>query len=118
MATLKSEFQELAAELIDDEFADFKRPFIIKKNGDYSPVTGETPPFNAETGAIPLDLKTAEKVFTNVTSSEIYLVILNAAPVPSGFDESYHCSYNGVDYDINQVEGDPADAAYFIRIVI
>lgn len=118
MATLKSEFQDLALELIDDEFADFQRPFIIKKNGDYSPITGETPPFSADTGAIPLDLKTAENIFSNVTADDIYLVILNAAPVPSDFDVSYYCNYDGVDYDINQVEGDPADAAYFIRIVI
>ena len=44
MATFKSEFQDLAAELIDDEFADFRRPlvFTVTTAGTFNPVTGQT----------------------------------------------------------------------------
>lgn len=118
MPTFKSEFQDLALELIGDEFADFQRPFIIKKNGDYSPVTGETTPFIAETGAIPISIKAAEEVFSNVTAKDIHVVLRDSDVVPSDFDVSYHCNYDGVDYDINDVEPDPADASYYVRIVI
>jgi hypothetical protein len=44
MATFKSEFQDLAAELIDDEFSDFRRPlvFTVTTAGTFNPVTGQT----------------------------------------------------------------------------
>ena len=118
MATFKSEFQDLAAELINDEFADFQRQFIIKKDIGYDPITDTEVKLSVETGAIPIDLRTAEQVFSNVTAADIYLVILNAAPVPSDFDASFHCEYDGVEYEISEVEPDPANAAYFVRIVI
>ena len=118
MATFKSEFQDLAAELINDEFLDFQQPFVIKKDIGYDPITDTEIKFSVEAGAIPIDLRTAEQVFSNVTAADIYLVILNAAPVPGDFDASYYCSYDGVEYEINEVKGDPAGAAYFVRIVI
>ena len=41
MATFKSEFQELADELINGEFADFLVPLrIYKDGGGYNPNTG------------------------------------------------------------------------------
>ena len=118
MATFKSEFQDLAAELINDEFLDFQQPFVIKKDIGYDPITDTETKLSIDTGAIPIDLRTAEQVFSNVTAADIYLVILNDEPVPSDFDASYHCSYDGVEYEVSEVEPDPADAAYFVRIVI
>ena len=118
MATFKSEFQDLAAELINDEFLDFQQPFVIKKDIGYDPITDTETKLSIDTGAIPIDLRTAEQVFSNVTAADIYLVIINTAPVPSDFDASYYCSYDGVEYEINEVKGDPAGAAYFVRIVI
>lgn len=118
MPTFKNEFQDLASELINDEFADFQRPFVIKKDIGYNPITDTEIKFSVETGAIPIDLRTAEQVFSNVTATDIYLVILNDAPVPSDFGASFHCEYDGVEYEISEVEPDPANAAYFVRIVI
>jgi hypothetical protein len=118
MPTFKSEFQSLAKELINVEFADFQRPFVIKGTESYDVFTDTYTTFEAQVGAIPIDLKTAERVFSNVTADEIYFVIVDDAPVPDNFDASYTCNYDGTDYDINQVARDPADAAYFIRIVI
>lgn len=118
MPTLKSEFQELAVELINDEFADFKRDFSIKKNVGYDPISDTETTFIANTGATPIDIKTAEQVFSNVTAEDIYLVILNDSIVPNDFNASYYCEYDGLEYQIVDVQADPADAAYFIRIVI
>ena len=118
MATFKSEFQDLAVELINDEFADFQRPFVIKKDIGYDPITDTETKLSIDTGATPIDLRTAEQVFSNVTAADIYLVILNDEPVPSDFDASYHCEYNGVEYEISEAEPDSAGAAYFVRIVI
>lgn len=118
MATFKAEFKELAAELFSDEFADFQRELVIKKDVGYNPITDTDTKFTATTGAIPLTLKDVEQVFSNVTASDIYLFTLNEAPVPADFDASYYCEYDSGEYAISEVEADPADAGYFIRIVI
>lgn len=118
MATFKSEFKDLAVELINDEFADFKRDFVIKKNIGYDPITDTETVFSANTGAIPIDIKTAEQFFSNITAEDIYLVILNDSIVPIDFDASYYCEYDGLEYQIVDVQADAADAAYFVRIVI
>lgn len=115
MATLPSVFVALAAELIDDEFAAFKRDFNIKKK-TYDPLTGEYTVFDETIGAIPIDLKTAENIFTAVTAQDIYVVMRNIAPVPSDFDSSYSAVYDGVAYGIKEVQADPANAAYFARL--
>jgi hypothetical protein len=39
MATTKAEFQDLADELINDEFADFRQALAITSGGTYNPVT-------------------------------------------------------------------------------
>lgn len=39
MATTKAEFQSLATELIDDEFADFKRSIVVTRAGAWDPNT-------------------------------------------------------------------------------
>ncbi|MGB1297281.1 MAG: hypothetical protein ACPG8A_03350 [Psychrobium sp.] len=44
MATLKSEFQDLANELIDDEFADFFPVRAFEKAGAYDPLSGSSAP--------------------------------------------------------------------------
>jgi hypothetical protein len=60
MATFKSEFQELAAELIDDEFADFRRTLTFSTVGSFDPVTevitpGPSYSYQAIPGAIDMD---------------------------------------------------------------
>ena len=39
MATKKQEFKDLASELIDSEFADFRQALVITSGGTYNPVT-------------------------------------------------------------------------------
>lgn len=117
MPTLKSEFQDLALELFA-EFADMQSPFVIKKDLGYDPITDTETKFSETVGAIPIDIKTAEGVFGEVTASDIYLVILDKSPVPNDFDASYYCNYDGADREIVQVMGDAAEAAYFVRVVV
>lgn len=117
MATQPSEFIELSAELIDDEFGAFKSDLTIKKT-DYDPITDTDVNFNEVIGAIPIDLKTAENIFSNVTADDVYVVFRNVDPVPSDFDASYNCSFNAKDYNIEDVVIDPAGAAYFVRLNI
>jgi hypothetical protein len=117
MATFKSEFQSLAVELFN-EFADFQVDFTIKKDLGYDPIADTETKFSETVGAIPIDIKTAENIFGEVTASDIYLVILDSSPVPGDFDASYYCNYDGADRDIVQVMSDAADATYFVRVVI
>lgn len=39
MATLPSEFQDLASELLDDEFAAFRQPLSLSFGGSWDPIT-------------------------------------------------------------------------------
>lgn len=118
MATFPSEFIDLAAELIDDEFTAFKRDFTMIKNIGYDPITDTDTEFREVIGAIPIDLKTAENIFTSVTADRKYIVLRNTAPVPSDFDASYHCEYDGKAYEIEDTLGDPAGAAIFVSLKI
>jgi hypothetical protein len=113
----KSKFQNAAIKLFD-KFAQMQKPLTIKKDIGYDPITDTETKFSETVGAIPIDIKTAENVFGEVTASDIYLVILDASPVPNDFDVSYYCNYDGADREIVQVMSDAADAAYFVRVVI
>lgn len=117
MAVTKATFQN-AAVAIFNEFAEMQSPFVIKKDIGYDPITDTETKFNETVGAIPIDIKTAEGVFGQVTSGDIYLVILDDSPVPDDFDSSYCCNFDGADREIVQVMGDAAEAAYFVRVVV
>lgn len=117
MGIPKSKFQNVAAKLFD-KFAEMQSPFVIKKDISYDPITDTDTKFSETVGAIPIDLKTAEGVFGEVTASDIYLVILDSSPVPDDFDASYYCNFDGADREIVQVMGDAAEAAYFVRVVV
>ncbi|WP_428613844.1 hypothetical protein [Pseudoalteromonas sp.] len=118
MATFKSEFQDLATELISDEFADFRAAFRVFKESDtYDPRTdtggvGES----HDLQAIPLEIEDAQRVFANATNDNIYLVALKAGSSQE-FDTSYAAEYDGFIYSIERVADDPADAAYFFSLV-
>jgi hypothetical protein len=117
MAVSKAEFQNAAASLFN-EFSEMLLPLTIKKDIGYDPITDTETKFSETVGAIPIDIKTAENIFGEVTASDIYLVILDSSPVPDDFDASYYCNYDGADREIVQVMSDAADAAYFVRVVI
>ena len=117
MATLKSEFIELADELINGEFTDFRVDITISKEGAYNPSTGTTEAgVSYSMQAIPLDIESASQLFANVTNSSLYVVAFKGATNPSSFDSSYTCVYDGDPMSIEAVENDPAGAAWFIRL--
>lgn len=116
MAVTPEKFVALSAKLLDDKFAAFKRPFNMLKDIGYDPITDTETKFSETIGAIPIDLKTAENVFTAVTGEDVFVVFRNVAPVPGDFDASYHCTYDGTSYSIIEVQKDAADAAIFARI--
>ncbi len=117
MATSKSEFVDLANELINDEFADFRNPLLITKDGKYNPSTdteeaGESYPMQA----IPLDINSASRIFADATNESLYLVAFKGDTDPQALDSSYACNYDGKKYTIEAVENDPANAAWFFRL--
>lgn len=117
MATFKSEFVDLANELINDEFADFRNPLVISKGGKYNPITDtEEAGVSYDMLAIPLDIKTASEIFENVTNASIYLVAYKGDTDPQELDASYKAVYQGKAMSIEAVENDPANAAWFLRL--
>lgn len=117
MATFKSEFVELANELINDEFADFRVDIAISKDGAYNPSTGATEAgVSYSMQAIPLDIESASQIFANVTNSSLYVVAFKGATSPSELDASYTCVYDGKSMSIEAVENDPSGAAWFFRL--
>lgn len=118
MATFKSEFIELANELINDEFADFRVSMNISKAGKYDPVTkAEGAGESYDMLAIPLDIKSASDIFDNVTNSSLYVVAYKGATDPATLDSSYTCIYDGKAMSIEAVENDPAGAVWFFQLV-
>ncbi|MBL4795852.1 MAG: hypothetical protein JKY50_00405 [Oleispira sp.] len=117
MATTKQEFVDLADELINLEFADFRNPLAISKDGSYNPVTDiEEPPVNFNMMAIPLDIKTASEIFDNVTNASIYLVAYKGDTEPQALDASFTCVYQGKAMSIESVEDDSANASWYFRL--
>lgn len=118
MATFKSEFQELADELINGEFADFLVPLrICKDGGGYNPNTGTSSPAeDYAMQAIPTDLTNAERIFANATNDSVYLIAYKADTHPSSLDSSYSAYLDGKKMAIQAVENDPANAVWLFRL--
>lgn len=117
MPTFKSEFVELADELINDEFADFRKSLVISKGGKYDPITDtEAAGVSYSMLAIPLDIKSASEIFDNVTNSSLYIVAYKGEANPQELDASFACVYDSKKMTINAVENDPAGAAWFLEL--
>lgn len=117
MATTKQEFVELADELINDEFADFRNPLVISKDGSYNPVTDvEEAGVVYNMSAIPLDIKSASEIFDNVTNSSLFVVAYKGDTDPQELDASFTAVYDGVTMSIESVENDSANAAWYFRL--
>lgn len=117
MPTFKSEFIELAAELINDEFADFKVSFNLSKDGKYNPITDTVEPGESYSlEAIQLDIASAEQIFANVTNESRFIVAYKGATQPQSLDASFSATLDGVKMTIQEVENDPAGAAWFVRL--
>lgn len=119
MATTKAEFQQLATELIDDEFADFRRSlsFAVTTAGAYDPVTetttGGTPKVYSYL-AIPQPIDVKEWQGTDIQITDIKLVYTRIDSfMPS---VSNKCAYDGKQYQVMASMFDAADAT--VKIVV
>lgn len=117
MATFKQEFQDLAVELISDEFADFRVPFrVFKESDEYDPRTGQSGASESYyLEAIPIDIQYAERIFSNATNDSIYLVALKNDSTQA-LDASYQSELDGKKLAIEAVDNDPANAVWFFRL--
>ncbi len=113
MATLPAEFQQLAAELIDDEFAAFRKPlvFTVTTAGTYDPVTETTTGGTTATytyQAIPgvIDLREWQGTDVQITDRMATYTRIDAFK-PSVADR---CTFDGVPMQVVQVMYDAAGA--------
>ena len=109
MATLPVEFQSLASELIDDEFAAFRRPLVITQHGAFDPNT-ETFLQGASTTfqAIRQKLTYAEFQRQDIQVTDFAVVYTRTATPPS---IAQQVTYDGKQCQIIDVMQDAADAA-------
>lgn len=116
MATLPSEFQGLADELIDDEFAAFKKPFAATRPGAFNPVTETYAAGQSFTiGAIPSALE--DKQFQNqLIQVGDFNLVLNPRTTPTSgayFEPRINdqCTFDGKSVQIIAKATDSASAA-------
>lgn len=115
MATTKSEFQDLASELIDSEFADFRQSLVITSGGTYNPVaesvTGAT---NRTYQAIKFAVDMVDWQGTDAQQSDtgaVYTRIDSFTPSVGDY-----CTLGGVDMSIVAIKLDAAYAT--VRLVL
>jgi hypothetical protein len=119
MATFKSEFQDLAAELIDEEFADFRRAltFTIITGGTLNPSTGAvtggtTTVYSYQAIPQPLDIK--EFQGTDVAVTDTLIVYTRTDAFKPSVDA--RCVYDGRNMQVIQAMYDAADAT--VKLVL
>lgn len=117
MTTLKSEFVDLANELIDDEFADFQSSTVINQYGtfDYDTQTAAVTA-TSTTGTIRLEFETRQFDGQKVLVGDYMLIgeraELSFVPRP----DNCKCTRDGATLDIIRVEIDPADATFMLHV--
>lgn len=119
MATLKSEFQDLAAELIDDEFADFRRnlDFFITNDGGYDPITeqsigGTTVSYSYKAIPQPVDMREWQNTDIQVTDIAVVYTRIDSF-TPSVADK---CTFSAKQMQVKAVMLDAADAT--VKLVL
>jgi len=115
MATTKAEFKDLADELINDEFADFRQALVITSGGTYSPVTESYTGATQRTyQAIKFDVEIVDWQGTDAQQSDtgaVYTRVDTFAPTVGDY-----CTLGGVAVSIIAIKLDAADAA--VRLVL
>lgn len=111
MATFKDEFKELARELVLDEFLDFADDAVIAKKGGFDRETQEVIQGESQTIKM-IEIEYSSYQFNNENIKSGDTMLIGVYDSLSFEPESDNCtvSYDGIDYSINRVEGDPADA--------
>lgn len=115
MATTREEFQVLADELINDEFADFRKTLVITFGGGYDPVTESTSAGTELTvQAIPNKLELSEALIAAGIQINDKMVVYKATtPVPT---VGLTCVFDSVPCQVVGVMQDAADAA--IKLIL
>lgn len=113
MATTKQEFKDLAAELIDDEFADFRRTlvFTVTTGGTYDPVTETETGATTETytyQAIPKAVDIKEWQGTDIQITDMGCVYTRVDAFEPKVSDT--CVYDGKAMQVKAVMLDAADA--------
>jgi hypothetical protein len=115
MATTKQEFKDLADELINDEFADFRQVLIITSGGTYNPVTEAcTGATNRTYQAIKFSVDMIDWQGTDAQQSDtgaVYTRIDTFAPSVGDY-----CTLGGVAMSIIAIKLDAADAT--VKLVL
>ena len=117
MATKKTEFKELATELIDGEFADFKRSLTVTRAGTYDPITetnGAGQSFVV--GAIRTALTDSQFENELIRVGDFNCVANYSAAVTFAPTVTDLCSYDGKPCQIISAAIDGADAA--VKLVL
>lgn len=117
MATLKSEFQALASELIGTEFADFAVSTVINQYGPFDYATQTTPIANTDTiGTIQLEFESSQYDGQLIKVGDYMLVgewqELGFIPSP----DNCNTIRGGVTAEVRRVIGDPADATIILHV--
>ena len=114
MATTKDEFQQLASELIDIEFSDFRRPLVITQPGAYDPVTDAiTPGSSATFQAIRQKLTYTEYQRQDIQVTDFAVVYKRTATPPS---VNQQVTYDGKQCQIVDVMQDAEDA--YVKLIL
>jgi len=110
MATTKQEFKDLAGDLINDEFADFRQALVITSGGTYNPVTESYTGATQRTyQAIKFAVDMIDWQGTDAQQSDtgaVYTRIDTFVPTVGDY-----CSLGGAAMSIIAIKLDAADAA-------
>lgn len=113
MTTTRQEFKDLANELVNDEFADFRRLLTITEGGTYDPTT-ETTTGATETSyqAIRQKLSYREYQLQSIQVTDFAVVYTSTVKPPV----SATAEYDGVPCQIVSSDFDGADAT--VRLIL
>jgi hypothetical protein len=119
MATLRSDFKELAAELIDSEFSDFRRQliFTVTTAGSLNPVTGQMTGGTTTTysyNAIPQPIDITEWQGQDVAVTDVMVVYTRTDAFAPSVEQ--RCTYDGKAMQVKQALYDAADAT--VKLVL
>ena len=113
MTTTRQEFKDLANELVNDEFADFRRLLTITEGGTYDPIT-ETATGATETSYQAIRQKLTYKEYQlQAIQVTDFAVVYTSAVKPS---VSATAVYDGVPCQIIIADFDGADAT--VRLIL
>jgi hypothetical protein len=117
MATTKAEFQQLATELIDVEFSDFKRSLTVTRAGAYDPITEtNTTGQSFSVGAIRTALTDSQFDNELIRVGDFGCVFTYSATVIFAPTVTDQCNYDGKPCQIISADIDGADAA--VKLVL